>query len=411
MAAKRTRSRALVLVAVLLLAAAAAFWLWRTVRTPPSGALVLTPTGFADLPGWSQSDPRDALAALRRSCEALAKEPSGRAMGGVGYAGDVSDWQGACSALPSATSSARSARDYFETWFAAVAIGGDGLFTGYYEPELRASRTRHGAFQTPINGMPADLVSVDLGLFHPDLSGEHIEGQLSGHKLVPYPSRAEIDAHGVQGAVLFYAEDPIAVFFLQIQGSGRVRLEDGTVSRIAYAGQNGRPYTPIGRTLIENGALSRDEVSLQAIRAWLQNHPDRRQAILESDESFVFFQEKPLGDPQLGSDGSQGVALTPGASLAVDPHLHPLGAPFYVATTASDTDSGKAVPLLQRLLIAQDTGGAIKGAVRGDVFWGFGPRAEDMAGRMTSRGRFYVLLPKPVAARLAPYTEYKAAAP
>jgi membrane-bound lytic murein transglycosylase A len=399
-----------VLVVVLLLAAAGGFWLWWTTRAPPPGRIVLTPTSFADLAGWNQSDPRDALVAFRRSCEALGKLPATRAMGGVGYAGDVGDWQGACSALPSSTSSVRSARNYFETWFAAVAVGGEGLFTGYYEPELRASRSRHGAFQTPIYGLPADLVSVDLGLFRPELSGEHIEGQLAGHRLLPYPSRAQIDAHGVQAAALFYAEDPIAVFFLHVQGSGRARLEDGTSARIVYAGQNGRPYTPVGRTLIEQGALLRDEVSLQAIRAWLQNHPDQRQEILESDQSFVFFQEKPIGDPALGSEGSEAVALTPGASLAVDPHLHPLGAPFYVATTTADTDAGKTVPLLQRLLIAQDTGGAIKGAVRGDVFWGFGPRAEDMAGRMTSRGRFYALLPKPVAARLAPRTEYKVAA-
>jgi membrane-bound lytic murein transglycosylase A len=400
-----------VLVVVLILAAAGGLGLWWTTRPPSAGALVLTQSRFADLAGWSQSDPRDALVAFRRGCEALAKLPAARAMGGAGYAGDVGDWQGACSAAPSQAASARSARNYFEIWFVPMAVGGEGLFTGYYEPELRASRTRHAAFQTPIYGLPSDLVSVDLSLFRTDLSGEHVEGQLTGHKLVPYPSRAQIDAQGVPAPALFYAEDPIAVFFLHVQGSGRVRLEDGTVARVAYAGQNGRPYTPIGRTLIQNGSLTRGEVSLQAIRTWLQNHPDQRQAILETDQSFIFFQEKPIGDPTLGSEGSEGVALTPGASLAVDAHLHPLGAPFYVATTAADTDAGNAVPLLQRLLIAQDTGGAIKGAVRGDVFWGFGPRAEDMAGRMTSRGRFYVLLPKPVAARLAPYTDYKAIGP
>jgi membrane-bound lytic murein transglycosylase A len=397
-----------VLVVFLLLIVAAGLWFWWTTRAPSPGALSLTQASFSDLPGWSDNDPRDALAAFRRSCAALARLPAAHAMGD--YAGDAGDWQGVCSALPSSTSSASAARNYFETWFAPVAIGGEGLFTGYYEPELRASRTRHGAFQTPIYGLPSDLVSVDLGLFRADLSGEHIEGQLTGHKLAPYPTRAEIDAHGVPAPVLFYAEDPIAVFFLHVQGSGRVRLEDESVARVAYAGQNGRPYTPVGRSLIENGSLTRGDVSLQSIRGWLQSHPDQRQAMLETDQSFVFFQEKPIGDPTLGSDGSEGVALTPGASLAVDAHLHPLGAPFYVATTASDTEAGKAVPLLQRLLIAQDTGGAIKGAVRGDVFWGFGPRAEDMAGRMTSRGHFYALLPKAVAARITSYTEYSGTA-
>ncbi|HEX3673467.1 MAG TPA: murein transglycosylase A [Rhizomicrobium sp.] len=398
MAKKTSRAGVFWLLAILLLAAAATFWWWKT-QVPSAGAAVsLRRADYTDLPGWNTSDPRAALAAFRRTCTALAKLPAERAMGS--YAGTVGDWQGACSAVPDSASSAASARSFFETWFAPVAVGGEGLFTGYYEPELRASRTRHGPYQTPIYGLPNDLVSVDLGQFKPELAGEHIEGQLIGHTLEPYPARADIDAHGVAAQTLFYAEDPIAVFFLHVQGSGRVRLEDGQSFRVAYAGQNGRPYTPVGRTLIEQGALTRGEVSLQAIRGWLKTHTEKLREVLETDQSFVFFQEKPVGDATLGSEGSEGVALTPGASLAVDAHLHPLGAPFYVATTTAETDAGKSVPLLQRLFVAQDTGGAIRGAVRGDVFWGFGPAAEDMAGRMTSRGRFFVLLPKPVAARL-----------
>ncbi|MGH6869984.1 MAG: murein transglycosylase A [Rhizomicrobium sp.] len=316
------------------------------------------------------------------------------------YGGDVADWRGACAAAPSSALSASSARRFFETWFTPVSVEGEGVFTGYYEPELKVSRSRHGAYQTPIYGLPDDLVSVDLGQFKPDLAGERIEGQLMGHHLLPYPTRADIDAHGVPAQTLFYAADPIAVFFLHVQGSGRARLEDGQTARIAYAGQNGRPYTPVGRTLIAEGALARDEVSLQSIRDWLIHHPERMREVLETDQSFVFFQEKPVGDPALGSDGSEGVALTPGASLAVDAHLHPLGAPFYVATSTADTEAGMMVPVLARLLVAQDTGGAIRGPVRGDVFWGLGPQAETMAGKMTARGRFYVFLPKPVAERL-----------
>jgi membrane-bound lytic murein transglycosylase A len=398
MAKRSSRAGVFWILAILLLAASAAFWWWKTHGNFTAAAVSLSRADYADLPGWDANDPRPALAAFRRTCAALAKLPAERTMGS--YAGTVGDWQGACAALPESASSASDARSFFETWFAPVAVGGEGLFTGYYEPELRASRTRHGAYQTPIYGLPADLVSVDLGQFKPELAGEHIEGQLIGHTLEPYPARADIDAHGVAAQTLFYAEDPIAVFFLHVQGSGRVRLEDGQSFRVAYAGQNGRPYTPVGRTLIEQGALTRGEVSLQAIRDWLKTHPDKLRAVLETDQSFVFFQEKPVGDASLGSEGSESVALTPGASLAVDAHLHPLGAPFYVATTTAETDAGKSVPLLQRLFVAQDTGGAIKGAVRGDVFWGFGPGAEDMAGRMTSRGRFFVLLPKPVAARI-----------
>ncbi len=398
MAAKRSHSGRILAFVILVLVAAVAAWWWYNQTQSPN-ALVLRRVEFSALPGWSQSDPRGALAAFHRTCDALAKLPGSKAMG-ARYAGSVGDWQGACAAAPNSAASARAARDYFEAWFTPVSVGGEGLFTGYYEPELRASRTRHGAYQTPIYGLPADLVSVDLGAFKPELAGEHVEGQLVGHKLIPFPTRADIDAHGVNAQVLFYAEDPIAVFFLHVQGSGRVRLEDGTSARVAYAGQNGKPYTPVGRTLIEQGALERGQVSLQAIRDWLKTHPGKMRDVLETDQSFVFFQEKPVGDASLGSAGSEGVSLTPGASLAVDPHIHALGAPFYVATTTADTEAGKSVPLLQHLFIAQDTGGAIRGAVRGDVFWGFGPSAENMAGRMTSRGTFYVLLPKKLASAL-----------
>jgi membrane-bound lytic murein transglycosylase A len=396
--AARTRSGGFLLLIVLVLAAAGAFWWWQG-HAPAPATVLLSRVEFADLPGWRDGDPRAALAAFRHSCDAIGKLPAAHLMGP--YGGSAGDWQGACAAVPASVSSAGAARNFFETWFAPAEVSGEGLFTGYYEPELRASRTQHGPYQTPIYGLPTDLVSVDLGAFKPELAGEHIEGQLQGHHLAPYPDRAAIDAHGVAAATLFYAEDPIAVFFLHVQGSGRVKLEDGQSVRVAYAGQNGRPYTPVGRTLIEQGELERGQVSLQSIRDWLKQHPEKLRAVLESDQSFVFFQEKPVGDASLGSEGSEGVALTPGASLAVDAHLHPLGAPFYVATTTADTDPGKSVPLLQRLLIAQDTGGAIRGPVRGDVFWGFGPSAEDKAGRMTSRGHFYVLLPKPVAETLS----------
>lgn len=399
MAARKRSSGGWLLLIALIIAAGAAVWWWRTHPQAPT-TVSLSRVTFADLPGWSDNDPRAALAAFHRTCEALAKLPPERAMGS--YAGAGSDWQGACATAPASASSAQSARAFFETWFTPVAIAGEGLFTGYYEPELRASRTRHGEYQTPIYARPADLVSVDLGQFKPEFAGEHIEGQLDGHRLKPYPTRADIDAHGVAAPVLFYAADPIAVFFLHVQGSGRVRLENGETARVAYAGQNGRPYTPVGRTLIEEGALARDAVSLQSIRDWLKTHPERMRDVLESDQSYVFFQENSIGDPALGSPGTQGAPLTPGASLAVDAHLHPLGAPFYVATASADTQAGKSVAVLQRLLIAQDTGGAIRGPVRGDVFWGLGPQAEDMAGRMTSRGRFFVLLPKPVAERIAP---------
>ncbi|HEX4860874.1 MAG TPA: MltA domain-containing protein, partial [Rhizomicrobium sp.] len=194
---------------------------------------------------------------------------------------------------------------------------------------------------------------------------------------------------------LLYADDPVAVFFLHIQGSGRVSFDDGTAARVAYAGQNGRPYTAIGRTLIAEHELTKDKTSLQTIRAWLLAHPDRARAVMESDASFVFFKEAPVGDPALGAVGSEGVALTPEASIAVDEKIHPLGAPFFATTTLPG-----GAKKFDRLFVAQDTGGAITGPARADVFFGFGPRAEALAGEMKQAGRLTVLLPKPVAARI-----------
>jgi membrane-bound lytic murein transglycosylase A len=384
---------------------------WWLLAPPEAGPLRLTPVKFSELPGWTQNDPRAALAAFRRSCAALKKKSPMSRMGGAGYAGSVGDWQGACAAAPTNASDAQAARTFFENWFAPVAVSAgdvrEGLFTGYYEPHLRASRTRHGAYQAPIYGLPDDLISVDLGQFRDALKGEHIAGRVEGHTLVPYATRAEIDAKGVDHApVLFYGDDPVTVFFLHIQGSGRVLLDDGAIVRVAYAGQNGQPYTAIGRTLIAQGALTKENVSLQTIRAWLKANPQNARQVMETDKSFVFFSEQPVGDASLGSAGSEGVALTAGASLAVDLRLHPLGAPFFVSTNVPDPNTAKPDRAFNRLLIAQDTGGAIKGPVRGDVFWGFGKDAEEIAGRMKSHGMLFVLLPKSVAAKLAPHMDY-----
>jgi membrane-bound lytic murein transglycosylase A len=269
-------------------------------------------------------------------------------------------------------------------------LAGEGLFTGYYEPEIRGSRSRHGAYQTPLYGLPADLIRVDLSQFAPQFKGEHISGRLDGRKLVPYADRAEINAKGLSSAkILFWCDDPIALFFLQIQGSGRVQFDDGSVARIAYAGENGRPYTAIGRVLLANGELAKDKISLATIRDWLKAHPKLARGVMEANRSFIFFEEKMLGDTSLGSNGVEGVPLTPRGSMAIDLRKNALGAPYYVAA-----DPVKA------LLIAQDTGGAIRGAVRGDVFFGFGEKAEQQAGGMKAQGRLFVLLPNDVAARL-----------
>jgi membrane-bound lytic murein transglycosylase A len=213
---------------------------------------------------------------------------------------------------------------------------------------------------------------------------------LSGQKLVPYATRAEIDAKGVSAAdILFWCDDPVALFFLQIQGSGRVRFDDGTAVRIGYAGENGRPYTAIGRVLLAGGEIAREKISLATIRDWLKGHPQLARGVMEKNQSYIFFRETPLGDTALGSKGVQGVPLTPLGSLAIDLRKNALGAPYYVAADP-----------VRALLIAQDTGGAIRGAVRGDVFFGFGGKAEQSAGEMKAQGRMFVLLPNAVAARL-----------
>ncbi len=385
----RGRRLAWILVPALLIVSGLVAALWWYLHPAP-GPLRLHRASFAEIDGWADTNPAQALTAFQASCASLAKHSSGEAMGG--YAGTVGDWQPACTVAQ--TTPAWRARTFFETWFVPVALTAgrvkEGRFTGYYEPEILASHTRHGRFQTPVYGKPDDLVSVDLGAFRPSLAGERIAGRVEGSKLVPYAPRAEINAKGLSRArVLFYTDDPIELFFLHIQGSGRVRFDDGKQARVVYAAQNGQPYTAIGKTLIARG-VPREGMSLQVIRAWLQSHPREAMDVMNQDASYVFFAEQPLGNADLGAKGAQGVPLTPLASLAVDPRLHALGTPLFVA----------GPPPLGRLFIAQDIGGAIRGPVRGDVYFGFGKKAEANAGTMNQMGRFYALLPRPLAERL-----------
>ena len=358
-----------------------------TKPAAPAESWSMARVSFDALPGWTTANADAALQSFRRSCAVLSSRADDAALSGVGYAGTAADWRDVCA------NASGDAKSFFAANFIpfALAAPGDGLFTGYYEPEIRGSRTRQGAYQTPVHGMPSDLVRVDLGQFIPKFKGERVSGRVSGHTLVPSANRKEINL-GTKAPVLFYTDDAVALFFLQIQGSGRVVFTDGKTGRIGYAGENGRPYTAIGRTLIAEGVLTRENVSLQTIRAWLLANPARAQGVMEGNESYIFFEERPLGDAALGATGSLGVSLTPGASLAVDPRIHALGAPFYL-------DAGGPDPV-QGLLVAQDIGGAIRGSVRGDIFFGFGPDAERRAGAMKAPGRLYVLLPNAVAARI-----------
>jgi len=366
---------------------------------------------FAELRGWAANDPKAALEAFRRSCVAISTRPNDAVLGGVNYAGTAGDWRDLClaaSAIPAAD--AQTVRGFFEAEFVPYRVtqsSGMGLFTGYYEPQLKGSRTKHGPYQTPLYGIPGDLVNVDLGLFRDTLRGQRIVGQITNGRLIPYPARADIEGSGLsQAKPLLYVDDAVDAFFLQIQGSGRVVLDDGSVVRAAYAAQNGRAYTAIGAVLIQRGELKREEVSMQSIRAWLTAHPEEAPQIMNANASYVFFTEQALGDPVLGAAGAQGVPLTPEASLAVDLSLHALGVPVWLETATPNPDATMSERTFERLLIMQDTGGAIRGPVRGDVYWGYSADAASIAGRMRSQGTMTVFLPKAVAARLGPSAEF-----
>jgi membrane-bound lytic murein transglycosylase A len=359
----------------------------------PREGLDLHPVDLADLPGWKEDQLALALPALRRSCKVFSRYPADRAIGVKAIGGVAADWLRACEALPARDDVANVVvRDYLKKWFQAYQVvphtETGGLFTGYYEPELKGSRTPGPKYQAPIYGMPPDLVLVNLGDWREDLTGERIAGRLIKGRLKPYDTRANIQSGSLNGKLepLIWAADPIDVFFLQIQGSGRVVLEDGTVARVGYGGHNGHVYYPIGRYLVEREEIDRKDVSLQSIRAWLRAHPKRMHEVMNLNPSFIFFREID-GD---GPIGALGVALTPGRSLAIDRRHMPLGAPVWVNIDYDDENDRD----LRRLMVAQDTGGAIRGTVRGDVFWGHGEAAALLAGPMAARGEYYLLLPK-----------------
>ena len=391
----------LVILAALVFAGACA----PRVRRPAEEArLALEPAAFADLPGWGEDGMAPALGAFRRSCAKLAALPAEAPLGGAGFAGTAGDWQAACAAaqnIPAGNDLAT--RAYFEKWFrplAAHAEGGDGegLFTGYYEPLLEGSRKKTERYNIPLYSRPPDLVSVDLGAFREDLKGRRIAGRVEDGALVPYADRQEIEQGALagRGLELVWVDDPIDAFFLQIQGSGRVRLAEGGEMRVGYAGENGHPYFAIGRELVNRGALRKDEVSMQSIRRWLEEHPAEAPGVLATNASYIFFREIE-GEGPLGAEG---VALTPERSLAVDRKHWPLGVPLWLDTAAPAAQEGVPDRPLRRLVIAQDTGGAIRGPIRGDVFWGAGDEAAEIAGRMKHPGKLWVLLPKEVAERV-----------
>lgn len=369
-----------------------AFWL----ATPPVvQGLGLAKSEYGQLEGWKLDFQGRALTALRRSCAVMAGLPEARSIGPDAIGGHARDWKEACAASESVNDQNHSdSRAFFETWFQPflVTYNGDerGLFTGYYEPTLHGSLTPAAQYKTPLLATPADLVNVRLGDFRDHWAGDRISGRVIGGRLRPYASRAEIvsGALGDKGLEIMWVDNPIDAFFMHVQGSGRIVLPDGGIMRLGYDGQNGHPYTSIGRELINDGALTLDAVSMQSIRAWLEMHPGQASDMLNRNASYIFFR---IVD-QDGPIGAQNVTLTPRRSLAVDNRFIPLGVPMWVETKAPTVKGGDEI--VRRLMIAQDTGGAIRGAVRGDVFWGAGPDAAEVAGHMKHEGRYYLLLPR-----------------
>ena len=353
-------------------------------RPEPPKVPTLSPASFDELPGWRDDDLGQVWGAFRASCRALRFREY---------------WRTTCErANGMEAPDASTARAFLETNFVPYRVAnGDGaaqgLVTGYYEPRLRGSRARGAPYLHPLYAPPDDLLVIDLATVAPETKNMRLRGRLDGRRVVPYFSRAEIEngVAQVTGKEIVYVDDPIEAFFLQIQGSGRVRLDSGEELRIGYADQNGHAYQSIGRYLIDKGELKLGEASMQGIQAWARSNPARLGELLNQNPSYVFFRELPPADT--GPIGALGVPLTAERSIAVDPRFVPLGAPVYLATTRPNSD----VPL-ERLVIAQDTGGAIRGAVRADFFWGTGQEAGALAGRMRQQGRMWVLLPKEMPA-------------
>ncbi|KIO49321.1 murein transglycosylase A [Nitrosospira sp. NpAV] len=345
----------------------------------PVPVAVLKPADWDALTGWTDDDILPAWDAFLQSCAVLKNQPL---------------WQETC--LQAATMRGQDSaalRQFFESRFVPHQVlnsdgSGDGLITGYYEPLLKGSRKQSKRYRFPLYTTPDELLVIDLGEIYPELKSMRLRGRVQGRKVVPYYSRSEIERNpaSLQGKELLWVDDAIDLFFLQIQGSGRVALENGEIVRVGYSEQNGHPYRSVGRLLVERGELPLEKASMQGIKTWGQKNPGRLNELLQQNSSFVFFRELPAGVP--GPLGSLGVPLTAGRSLAIDPRAVPQGAPVFLATTWPNTDKR-----LHRLMVAQDTGGAIKGSVRADFFWGFGPEAGDQAGKMRQSGRMWVLMP------------------
>lgn len=387
-----------IIILFILITLSLSVWWFRSIKQKP----VFLRSDFNQLPGWKSADFKKSLIAFQQSCQAFIKQNPEQIVGTQYIHLKVKDWHPVCNfALKISPVSDIEAKKFFEEWFIPVEFSNKGpkpgLFTGYYLPSVKGSYAKSEEFQVPIYETPEDLVTVDLNLFSPELKNRQLVGRLDGKKLVPYYTREEINNGAIKdkARVLVWINSPIDRLFLEIQGSGIIELEDKNIY-IGYNAQNGAPYTAIAGVLIKEGVMTKKNASMQSIKRYLEDHPERMKEVINKNKSFIFFHKLSLE----GALGSQGVALTPGYSLAIDKQWVPMGAPLWLSSTRPDTHNPRIKKPIQRLMIAQDTGGAIRGKIRGDVFWGGGEKATVIAGHMKNEGNYWILLPKHAISRM-----------
>ncbi|KTD65440.1 murein transglycosylase A [Legionella shakespearei] len=395
----KTKLIALTLALAFLAIGISGWWFWPSKGPQPTFRQV----AFKHLPGWETAELRKSLRTFQTSCRAFIKQDPERVVGTEQIDLQAKDWQPAChAALKVHPVNQHTAKQFFQEWFTPVEFYDKkpvkGLFTGYYMPLLKGSYKKTAEFNVPLYEVPDDLVTIDLGLFVPHLKNRKLVGRIAAKKVVPYYTREQINKGAIKNnaKVLLWIHSPIDRLFLEIQGSGIVEMEDGKRLFVGYDGQNGAPYTAIAGVLIKKGIMTKHNASMQAIKRYLEAHPKEMDKVINQNKSFVFFRKLSME----AALGSQGVALTPGYSMAIDKEWIPMGAPLWLSTTRPDSKNPDTNKPMQRLMIAQDTGGAIRGKVRGDVFWGGGDKATLIAGHMKNEGHYWLLLPSHAIPRL-----------
>lgn len=350
------------------------------------GSVAFEAASFDQIDGWREDSLTPAFAAFLKSIPKIGTRPH---------------WQAVCEAALSVEANDEVAvRRFFENNFQAYSLSDSrenqtGLITGYYEPLLRGSRTKSSVYQYPVYTKPADLITVDLAAAHPDLKHHRLRGRLEGKRVVPYYTRREIDGvvdplkSPLKGSEIFWVESKIDLYFLHVQGSGRIRLDTGETVMVGYNNHNGHPYTSIGKLLVTLGEITAKDISMPSIKRWFTAFPNRFEEICYTNDRYIFFRE---ADSSLsGPVGALNVPLTAERSIAVDRRHVELGTPVFLSTRYPDSKKP-----FRQLMMAQDAGSAIVGRIRADLFWGFGTTAQRRAGVMKEEGRMWILLPNGV---------------